>query len=79
MSGGLFCSCEPVDRSKWVVIDRLCSYSAFSGYHRKSSDWSSVGCTGCGHMWRTKAAYVASLPDLPTALRGAHLEGLKLK
>ncbi len=63
MSGGVPCSCAVKDRSKWQVIQRNCNHSAFNGYHRTYSDYSSVTCTGCGHVWRTKAAYVRGLGD----------------
>lgn len=50
-------------RPKWVVVHRLCNYSAFSGYRRTRSDYSAVRCLVCGRFWRTKAAYVRTLPD----------------
>lgn len=63
MSGGYACECKPQDRTKWQVMQRLCNHSAFSGYHYTPSDYSSVTCTVCGRVWRTKADYVATLPD----------------
>ena len=68
MSGGFACDCaerkkkDPMDRD-WVVIDRYCNYSAFSGYRRTSSDYSCVHCRSCGHFWRTKADYVDLIPN----------------
>jgi len=63
MSGGVPCSCAVKDKSKWQVIQRNCNHSAFNGYRRTRSDYSSVTCTVCGHVWRTKAAYVMDLVD----------------
>lgn len=62
---GSGCRCTPKDRSRWVVLDRLCHHSAFSGYRRTLSDYSSLVCLGCGSIWRTRAAYVGTLPDAP--------------
>lgn len=61
------CQCEtPVaeKRSRWRVIDRRCNYSAFNGYRWTPSDYSCLVCLECGHVWRTKAAYVYSLNDV---------------
>jgi len=58
MHGG--CKC---DRRHWRVIQRNCNHSAFNGYHRTPSDYSSLQCTYCGHCWRTKARYVDSIPS----------------
>lgn len=75
MSGGPTCQCseatEPLTVATgsnrparlWRVLQRYCSHSAFSGYHCTPSDWSSVQCLRCGAAWRTKANYVAVLPD----------------
>ncbi len=60
MSGLNACKCTP---RSILVLDRNCNYSAFSGYHRTYSDYSRVGCTKCGHTWRTKAGYVDAAPD----------------
>jgi hypothetical protein len=49
----------------WAVVVRNGNYSAFSGYRFTPSDYSSVRCGTCHHVWRTKAAYVAGLPDAP--------------
>lgn len=46
----------------WVVTDYRCNYSAFNGYRRTPSDYSQVKCTECGTYWRSKGAYVDSLP-----------------
>lgn len=63
-------TCDCVERQKshpedrnWVVISRYCNYSAFSGYHYTPSDYSALNCHTCGACWRTKAAYVALIPD----------------
>lgn len=50
-----------------VVVDRLCNYSAFNGYRWTPSDYSCVRCLTCGARWRTRAAYVADLPDATEA------------
>lgn len=52
-------------RPRWVVEVRNGNYSAFSGYRFTPSDYSQVRCTRCGSRWRTKAGYVAGLPDAP--------------
>lgn len=59
MSGGAICRCNA---RTWLVIKYLCNHSAFNGYRRTSSDYSTVMCTSCGAKWRTKAAYVHGLP-----------------
>ena len=59
------CRCSPPDRSRWVVLQRRGHHSAFNGYRRTPSEYSSVVCLGCGAIWRTKAAYVLGLPDAP--------------
>lgn len=40
--------------------------SAFNGYHPTPSDYSGVVCLapGCRGAWRSKGAYVDTLPDL---------------
>jgi len=48
-----------------VVVQRKCNYSAFSGYSYTPSDWSGIRCTECNRYWRTKGAYVDTLPDAP--------------
>jgi hypothetical protein len=60
------CTCSPPRNIPgiWRVAQRECNHSAFNGYHRTASRWSAVVCLVCGRRWRTKAAYVASLPDL---------------
>ncbi len=57
--------CHREHREHWVVIQRNCNFSAFSGYHETPSDYSAVQCqmTGCFRIWRTKAAYVETLRD----------------
>lgn len=62
MSQGDACK-VPAHRDAWVVINRRCNYSAFSGYRRTLSDYSLVYCPTCPTAWRTKAAYVSALPD----------------
>lgn len=62
-------ACAREHRAFWAVIHRLCNFSAFNGYHRTPSDYSLIRCHGCGRTWRTKAAYVAELPDESEYLR----------
>ncbi len=56
------CNCgersKPTTERAWVVIQRMCNYSAFNGYHYTPSDYSSLNCHSCGAVWRTKAKYV---------------------
>jgi hypothetical protein len=67
MTTGVFCSCDerhkPVRLRSWVVIQRECNHSAFSGYRWTPSAYSQVHCPQCLAVWRTKAAYVAQLED----------------
>jgi hypothetical protein len=67
MSGGPSCKCpekkKPITQRAWLVIDRLCNYSAFNGRHYTPSDYSHVVCVECDASWRTKATYVVSLTD----------------
>jgi len=67
MSQGIACKCpernRPLDVRRWVVLQRNANCSAFNGYRRQCSDYSSVQCHSCGHVWRTKANYVYSLKD----------------
>jgi hypothetical protein len=67
MSGGNACRCDesrkPIESRAWFVLDRLCNHSAFNGGHRTPSEYSALVCGGCRRTWRTKAGYVAQLPD----------------
>lgn len=67
MSQGVSCKCpeskKPAAERKWVVLDRHCNYSAFSGYHCTFSDYSCVQCHACGFTWRTNAKFVDLLPN----------------
>jgi hypothetical protein len=58
-------ACMRGHRDTWAVVQRQCNFSAFNGYHYTPSAWSLVLCGTCGRRWRTKAAYVGSLPDQP--------------
>lgn len=60
-----------------VVIMRHCNFSAFNGYHRAESAYSLVDCATCGRRWRTKAAYVDTLPDSVAAMRGSFYGSIK--
>ena len=55
-------------RPFWVAVQYKCNYSAFNGYSYTPSDYSTVRCDapGCGRVWRTRAAYVDSLPRIGT-------------
>lgn len=70
MSCSFNCKCgerkKPIAERRWRIIQYMCNHSAFNGYHRTPSDYSTVvcdapGCTGCG---RTKANYVFELMAL---------------
>ncbi len=50
-------------RPSWYVQQRECNYSAFNGGHWTPSAYSSVRCPVCRFTWRTRAGYVATLPD----------------
>lgn len=54
--------CRREHRDSWFVYVRKANYSAFNGYHKTPSDYSEVRCPVCGRVWRTKAAYVDTLP-----------------
>jgi hypothetical protein len=63
MSGGTFCEDRKAHRPHWRVTVRHANYSAFNGGRRTPSDYSEVHCQACGHVWRTKAAYVDTIPN----------------
>jgi hypothetical protein len=48
-----------------MVVQRECNHSAFNGWKYTPSKYSEVRCVMCGRSFRTKAAYVALLPDAP--------------
>ena len=59
------CQCPgpiTIRMDNWRVVDYHCNHSAFNGYHRTPSDYSSICCLACGRYWRTKAKYVDGLP-----------------
>lgn len=68
MSGGTACHCperkKPAKERAWRVSQLKCNHSAFNGYHRTSSDWSSIVCKACSAVWRTKSAVAFELPRL---------------
>lgn len=64
MSGGTACSCARHRSERLLVIDRKCNHSAFNGGRLTRSDYSSVICSDCRRIWRTKAHYVGVLDDL---------------
>lgn len=59
------CTCPerryPLQLRDWVVTQYRCHHSAFAGYHRTHSDYSTVACRQCGAVGRTKAQYVDEL------------------
>ena len=61
------CNCperrKPVGERAWVVRQRNCHHSAFNGYRRTPSEYSTVACLKCGASGRTRAQYVAHLRD----------------
>lgn len=63
MSGGIACTCPAPERAlrPWVITRYKHHHSAFNGYKKTPSAYSSIQCIKCGHSWRTKAAYVESL------------------
>ena len=60
---------KPIEERNWVVVDRNCNYSAFSGYQQTYSAYSALKCNACGARWRTKAEYVNTLDDQPRGER----------
>lgn len=66
MSGGWACK-DKTHRAQWQVTQRHCNHSAFNGYRRTYSAWSAVRCPECHAIWRTKGAFVNTLPDAPDA------------
>lgn len=67
MAVSFSCRCserhKPIAERQWVVGDRNCHHSAFAGYHRTHSDYSTVFCLVCRACGRTKADYVSQLRD----------------
>ena len=59
MSAGIPCRDRAAHRGAWVVQARE------RDYHGLWSAYSLIRCTdpSCGGLWRTRAAYVAKLPD----------------
>lgn len=62
MSGGTACPTR-AHREAWSVLVRQANYSAFNGGRRTPSAYSSIWCPRCPKRWRTRAAYVKTLPD----------------
>lgn len=67
MSASFSCKCSerklPIENRAWFVLVRNCNFSAFNGYRRTYSDYSTVRCEACQTVGRTKAGYVAFLDD----------------
>jgi hypothetical protein len=68
MSTGFECHCEerqkPLAERNWRVTKRNFHTSAFSGYRRTYSDYSTVLCLSCMRIGRTKANYVTGVKDI---------------
>jgi hypothetical protein len=60
----------PEHRPTWRVIARKGNASAFNGYHWTPSAYSDIRCMtpGCPSRWRSKAAYVDTIPDYDEAV-----------
>jgi hypothetical protein len=58
--------CARLHRKAWRVRQRNMNASAFNGYRPTWSAYSGLICTheGCGRAWRSRAAYVGSIPDV---------------
>lgn len=65
MSAGVPCTDRNAHRATWYVIARRHNTSTFNGGRYTPSAYSAVRCPECGGIWRTKAAYVRTLPDAP--------------
>lgn len=50
-------------RPDWRVTMRNGNRSAFNGYKFTPSQYSELQCQRCGAVWRSNAAYVASVPS----------------
>ena len=73
MSLSFGCHCEerkkPLNERDWTILQYKHHHSAFNGYRRTPSDYSSVTCNRC-HAWgRTKAAWVDDLHKEKEATR----------
>lgn len=64
MSKGIACKCPGTRKDKmknWTILQYKSNQSAFSGYKTTPSDYSSLRCTKCNSIWRTKSPYVDEL------------------
>ncbi len=65
MSKSFGCKCEerqkPVEDRAWEVWQYKCNYSSFNKGGYATSDYSTVYCTKCLDVGRTKASYVDKL------------------
>lgn len=67
MSKGIACSCSgPIeDRLKnWRIIQFKCNHSAFNGWKKTYSEYSSFRCMVCTNIWRSKSDYVFKVKAL---------------
>lgn len=62
-------ACARDHREHWRVYQRNANASAFNGYHPTWSAYSGLTCLAprCYRRWRTKADYVATVPDMSEA------------
>ena len=67
MSTSFGCKCperkKPVEQRRWAVVQRNCNHSAFNGYQKAWSEYSSVICLECGNLGRTRSEFVRHLKD----------------
>lgn len=61
MSGGTACR-NSLHKASWTVRVYKANHSAFGGGKRQPSDWSDLYCAVCQTSWRSKSAYVDTLP-----------------
>jgi hypothetical protein len=79
MAQSFNCKCgersKPLEDRNWEVLKYKCHHSAFNGYRRTYSEYSTVICNqpGCPGLGRTKAAYVDELMAVGKYRKGACL------
>lgn len=58
--------CSRCNSSNLAVLNRKCNYSHFQAPKGQChySEYSTIECTNCGKIWRTKAKYVDNLPNI---------------
>lgn len=63
MSGSLRACADPTHRPSWRVTAREVNRGARGHGRAQRSPYSQIRCPACNLTWRSKAAYVATLPD----------------